>query len=585
MRMPSRNSQPRVRLVWIVSILLLCTTAVVARAAYMQLITEDFYQSAGNERFLREVTIATTRGMITDRNGEPLAVSSPVESVWVNPQELLVDAKRIPELADLLQLPVDELTARLAQRKDKQFMYLRRHMNPDDAKAILDHDIPGVYSSREFRRFYPHREVMAQIIGTTNLDEHGVEGMERAFDDWLTGTPGKQKIIRDRRGRIVEKVDLIQPAENGKDLTLSIDRRIQYLAYSELKKTIIQNKARAGSAVVLDVNTGEVLAMVNYPSYNPNSRLSISPGRRRNAAVTDVLEPGSTMKPFTVAAALENGIDPDIIIPTGPGKYKVANRYVSDVHDYGPVTLRRLLVKSSNIGAAKLAATMSNQHFYTVLSRFGFGEKTESGFPGESSAVLSAPNRWGPVEKATISYGYGLSVTPLQIAQAYAALANHGELVSPTFIKGGQTHRRQAIKPETAESVIGMMEGVISPEGTAIQAAIKGYRVAGKTGTSRRAVAGGYEKRYISLFAGVVPVEHPRFSMVVVVHEPSGSSYYGGLVSAPVFHHVMDGALRLMDVPPDNIGQWYADKKPPVQAPLPALVPEDDIPPDTGVMP
>lgn len=583
MRPMPRAGQPRARLGLIVGILLFCGVVVVARAAYMQLIADDRLQAAGDERFLREVTIATTRGMITDRNGEPLAVSSPVESLWVNPKELLVDAKRVPELARAVGLPADELTLKLAQRKDKQFMYLRRHMNPDAAKAVLDLDIPGVYSSREFRRFYPHREVMAQVIGFTNLDEHGIEGMEKAFDDWLTGTPGKQKIIRDRRGRVVENVDLIRPAENGKDLVLSIDRRIQYLAYSELKKAVLQHQARSGTAVVLDVKTGEVLAMVNYPSYNPNSRENIPPSRRRNAAVTDVLEPGSTMKPFTVAAALENGIDPDIVIPTGPGKYRIANRYISDVHDYGPVTLRRLLVKSSNIGSAKLAATMSNQQMYDVFSRFGFGEKTESGFPGESSAVLSAPNRWGPVEKATISYGYGLSVTPLQIAQAYATLANGGVRVSPTFIKGAKTRRVRAVDAHIANDVLRMLEGVIEPGGTATQAAIKGYRVAGKTGTSRRAVAGGYERRYISLFAGVVPIEDPRFAMAVVVHEPSAGGYYGGVISAPVFHNVMDGALRLMDVPPDNIAQWYADAAP--AKPAAPVAAEEDLPPVPEVTP
>ena len=583
MKIQTRSTQPRTRLVWIVGVLLMCGTVVVARAAYMQLITEDFYQRAGDERFLREVPIATTRGMITDRNGEPLAVSSPVESIWVNPKELLLDAKRLPELAKSLNLPLDELTLKLAQKKDKQFMYLRRHMNPDAAKAVMDREIPGVYSSREFRRFYPHREVMAQVLGFTNLDEHGVEGMELVYDEWLTGTPGKQKIIRDRRGRIVENVDLIQAAENGKDLTLSIDRRIQYLAYSELKKTILAHKARAGSAVVLDIRTGEILAMVNYPSYNPNSRLNISPSLRRNTAVTDVLEPGSTMKPFTVAAALEDGVDPNIVIPTEPGGYRIANRRVTDTHYYGPVDMRRLLVKSSNIGAAKLAANMSNQHFYSVLSRFGFGEKTDSGFPGESSAVLSAPNRWGPVEKATISYGYGLSVTPLQIAQAYAALANNGTLISPSFIKGNASRQQRAVDAVVAGQVLNMLEDVTKVGGTAVQAALKGYRVAGKTGTSRRAVAGGYEKRYISLFAGVVPIENPRFAMSVVVHEPSVGGYYGGVISAPVFHNVMDGALRLMDVPPDNIEQWYADKATPVPA-LPLLT-EDSMSPDAGVMP
>lgn len=561
MTIQSRQSQPRTRLIGIAVALIFCGGVVVARAAYMQLVTDDFYMRAGNERFLREVPIATTRGMITDRNGEPLAVSSPVESIWVNPKELLVDAKRIPELAIALNIPQQDLTLRLAQRKDKQFMYLRRHMNPDDAKGVIDLDIPGVYSSREFRRFYPHREVMSQVLGFTNLDEHGVEGIELAYDDWLTGTEGKQKIIRDNRGRIVENVDLIKHAENGKDLMLSIDRRIQYLAYSELKKSVLENKARSGSAVVLDVKTGEILAMVNYPSYNPNSRNTISPSLRRNTTVTDVLEPGSTMKPFTVVAALENGVDPNISIPIEPGGYRLAGHTITDTHYYGPtIDLRRLLVKSSNIGSAKLAANMTSQHLYSVLNRFGFGEKTESGFPGESAAVLSAPNLWGPVEKATIAYGYGLSVTPLQIAQAYAGLANHGIRISPTFIKGAQTEHSKAIDAVIAGQVLNMLEDVTKTGGTATRAAIKGYRVAGKTGTSRRAIAGGYEKKYISLFAGVVPIENPKFSMVVVIHQPMGESYYGGMVSAPVFHNVMDGALRLMDVPPDQIEQWYVDK-------------------------
>ena len=583
MKPQSRAGLPRSRLMLITVVLLACTGIVLARAAYMQLVTDEFYQSRGNERFLREVTIATTRGMITDRNGEPLALSSPVESIVVNPQVLLADSKNIPRLAEALGMPVDALTRRLAQKHDKQFMYVRRHMNPDDAKAVLDLAIPGVRSEREFRRFYPHREVMAHVVGFTNLDERGVEGMELAFDEWLTGEPGKQKVILDRDRRIVENVDLIRPARNGKDLTLSIDRRIQYLAYSELKKTIMDNDARAGTAVVIEVKTGEVLAMVNYPSYNPNSRTPISPALRRNAAVTDVLEPGSTMKPFTVAAAMEDGIDPNMLIPTGPGKYYVAGRPISDTHDYGPVDMRRLLVKSSNIASAKLAARMSSQHMHDILDRFGFGERTQSGFPGESAAVLSAPNKWGPVEKATISYGYGLSVTPLQLAQAYAALANGGVMVDTTFIKGGATSKHKAIDPAIAGQILHMLEAVTETGGTATRAAIKGYRVAGKTGTSRRAIAGGYEKRYISLFAGVVPVENPRFAMVVVVHEPSNGSYYGGLVSAPVFHNVMDGALRLMDVPPDNIEQWYTDA--PGAEPVLAAESVAEEPPAAGLMP
>ena len=494
--------------------------------------------------------------MILDRNGEPLAVSTPVESVWANPQELLQHPERLPELAKALGIPQDVLTQRVAQRSDKEFVYLRRHINPDDAQAVVARGIPGVYSQREFRRFYPHGEVMAHALGFTNIDDRGQEGLELAFDNWLTGKPGAQKIIRDRRGRIVENVDLIRAAEPGKDLTLSIDRRIQYLAYRELKAALLANQASSGSVVVLDIPTGEILAMVNQPAYNPNAREAAIPGTHRNRALTDVVEPGSVIKALTVAAALESGVDPDIVVPTTP--LVVSGHPIRDVHDYGPVTLERLLQKSSNIGASRLALNMSNEHFYDVLHRFGFGQSTGSGFPGESAGVLAPARSWGQLEKATISYGYGLSVTPLQIAQAYAALANDGRLMPPTFVKGGGDGGRQVLDPRIAREVLRMLESVTKTGGSATRAAVTGYHVAGKTGTSRKFTRGGYEKKYISLFAGVVPMDHPKFAMVVVIHNPSGRDYYGGLVSAPVFHNVMDGALRLMDVPPDHVEQWYA---------------------------
>jgi cell division protein FtsI (penicillin-binding protein 3) len=538
------------------AVLGLCGAVLVARAAQMQLFDRDFYQHQGNARFLREVPIATSRGMILDRNGEPLAVSTPVESVWANPKELLQAPQRLPELAVALGIPQDVLTQRIAQRADKEFVYLRRHINPDDAQAVIARGIPGVYSQREFKRFYPHGEVMAHVLGFTNIDDRGQEGLELAFDEWLTGKPGAQRVIRDRRGRIVENVDLIRAAEPGKDLTLSIDRRIQYLAYRELKAALLANQASSGSVVILDIPTGEILAMVNQPSYNPNSRGAANPGTHRNRAVTDVVEPGSVAKSFTVAAALENGVDPNIVIQTSPGTMPLAGHVIRDVHDYGPVTLERLLAKSSNIGATKLALGMDNAAFHDVLRRFGFGESTGSGFPGESAGVLPPPRGWGQLEKATISYGYGFSVTPLQIAQAYAALANDGRLLPPTFVKDARVPGRQAIDPAIARQVMHMLESVTEEGGSATRAAIKGYQVAGKTGTSRRFTVGGYEKKYISLFAGVVPTDHPRFAMVVVIQNPRGHDYYGGLVSAPVFHNVMDGALRLMDVPPDRIDEW-----------------------------
>jgi cell division protein FtsI (penicillin-binding protein 3) len=558
------------------AVLGLCGVVLVARAAQMQLFDKDFYQHQGNARFLREVPIATSRGMILDRNGEPLAVSTPVESVWANPKELLEAPQRMPELATALGIPLDVLTQRIAQRAEKEFVYLRRHINPDDAQAVVARGIPGVYSQREFRRFYPHGEVMAHVLGFTNIDDRGQEGLELAFDQWLTGTPGMQRVIRDRRGRIVENVDLIRAAQPGKDLTLSIDRRIQYLAYRELKAALIENQASSGSLVVIDIPTGEILAMVNQPSYNPNSRAAANPGTHRNRAVTDVVEPGSVIKALTVAAALENGIDPNVVIHTSPGTMPLAGHVIRDVHDYGDVSLERLLAKSSNIGATKLALGMDNAAFHDTLRRFGFGESTGSGFPGESSGVLPAPRGWGQLEKATISYGYGLSVTPLQIAQAYAALANEGRLNPPTFVKGGTTPGRQAIDPRIARHVLGLLQSVTEAGGSATRAAITGYQVAGKTGTSRTFRAGGYDKKYISLFAGVVPVDHPKFATVVVIQNPRGHDYYGGLVSAPVFHNVMDGALRLMDVPPDRVEEMLAPVAPAV--PVTPVAPDATAP-------
>jgi cell division protein FtsI (penicillin-binding protein 3) len=561
MKVRARPYNFRLRLMWLAGLLAACGVVLVGRAAQMQLLNKDFYQHQGDQRFLRDVPIATSRGMIMDRNGEPLAVSTPVESVWANPKELLQHADRLPELAQALGIPQDVLTQSIAQRADKEFVFLRRRINPDDAEAVVKHGIPGVYKQREFRRFYPHGEVMAHVLGFTNIDDHGQEGIELAFDSWLTGKAGAQRVIRDRRGHIVENVDLIRAAEPGKDITLSIDRRIQYLAYRELKAALIANGAASGSAVVIDVPTGEILAMVNQPAYNPNAREAAQPGTHRNRALTDVVEPGSVIKPFTVAAALEAGVDPNIIVQTSPGWMMLGKYRISDVHDHGAVDLSHLLSTSSNIGAAKLGLNMTSEHLYDVLHRFGYGDSTHSGFPGESSGVMAPPQTWGMVKRGSISYGMGLSVTPTQLAQAYAALANEGRLMPPTFIKGGQSEPRQVMDPAISRKILLMLQSVTEAGGTAQKAAITGYYVAGKTGTARQASGGGYAKSYVSVFAGVVPLDHPKFAMVVVINNPRGRDYYGGLVSAPVFHNVMDGALRLMDVPPDHIEQWYAAKQ------------------------
>lgn len=552
---------PRRRLLFVAVVLGACGFAIVARAAWLQLLSPEFYQQQGDARFLRDVPIVASRGAILDRNGETLAASSPVASVWANPRETLQHPQRLAELARALDVPQDDLTRRLSERAEREFVYLRRHMNPDAAAAVVALGIPGVHEQREFRRFYPHGEVMAHVLGFTNIDDQGQEGLELAFDPWLTGRPGEKRVIRDRKGQVIDDVDLLRAAEPGRELVLSIDRRVQYLAYRELKAALQKHRASSGSVVVLDIPTGEVIAMVNQPSYNPNARQPGQKAARRNRAVTDLVEPGSVLKAFTVAAAMENGADPTQQIDTHPGFFPLHNHTIRDVRNFGMVDMTRLLQKSSNIASTKLALEMSDEHFHDVLTRFGLAQSTQSGFPGEASGTLEAPRGWGDVEKATISYGYGISVTPLQIAQAYAVLANGGRMLPPTFVLGGnqaQGAGRQVIDPQIARSVVGMLETVVAPGGTATTAAVVGYRVAGKSGTTRRSVAGGYEKRYISMFAGIVPVRRPRFAMVVAIHDPSAGQFFGGAVAAPVFHGVMDGALRLMDVPPDNVEAWFA---------------------------
>ena len=549
----------RGRVMLVVGGLVLCSISLVGRAAYVQLVNSEFYQHEGNQRFVRNIEIPTSRGMITDRNGEPVAVSSPVESIWCDPKELLKTPDRLPELAKALGEPVDSLTSRISQRAEREFYYLKRRINPDEAKKILAHGIPGVYSKREFRRFYPQGEAMAHVLGFTNIDDRGQEGVELAFDEWLRGTPGEKKVIRDNRGRIVENVDLVRQAQPGKDLTLSIDRRIQYLAFRELRNALVANDASSGSAVVLDVATGEVLAMVNLPTFNPNAASLGKPDAHRNRAITDMIEPGSTIKPITAAAALEAGaVKPTTQFNTAPGWIPNGRWRTTDTHNYGVLDVTGIIRKSSNVGAAKLAALVPDQQYYEFLRKFGYGSKTGSGFPGEAAGSLPPPDRWCGTCKQTMSYGYGLSATPLQIAHAYATLGNGGRAIAPTFVKGQRNEPVQVLSPEIAREVVRMMQTVTEPGGTATQAAILGYHVAGKTGTARKASGGGYSRDYFAFFAGVVPVDNPRFAMAVVIDNPRAGSYYGGLVSAPVFHNVMEGALRLMDVPPDDIETWVA---------------------------
>ena len=545
----------RLRLYTVLMVLVLATTGLIGKAVAVQILGKDFYQREGAARFLREVAMPAYRGMISDRNGEPLAVSTPVASLWAVPGEVLRAKERIPQLAQALGIGEEPLLQRLAQRAGKEFVYLKRHISPDEAAEVDALDIPGVHVQREFRRYYPAGEALAHVIGYTDIDDHGQEGLELAYEDWLAGKPGSKRVIQDRRGHRVEDVNLLAAAEPGEDLTLSIDRRIQYLAYRELKAALIANKATAGSVVVLDVSTGEVLAMVNLPSYNPNQRERQRGPAVRNRAVTDVFEPGSVVKAFTVAAALESGkFTKDSRIETAPGTMVVSGGHVvKDVKNFGTLDVTGVITKSSNVGATKLAQAVSDEFLWDMFHRFGFGTISGSGFPGESPGVLPDFRRWRPIEKVTLSYGYGLSVTTLQLATAYAALANGGRMRSPTFVKGGANPDTAVIDPALAQTVLAMLETVTGPAGGARKAGIPYYRVGGKTGTSRKAGVGGYQQaRYISVFAGMAPVSAPRLACAVVINDPTAGAYYGGLVAAPVFGQVIGGALRLMNVPPDS---------------------------------
>ncbi|WP_462114888.1 peptidoglycan D,D-transpeptidase FtsI family protein [Lysobacter xanthus] len=552
----------RMRLLGLAAVMGLCSFALVARAFYIQVLDRDFYVAQGQARSLREIPIPTSRGMITDRNGEPLAVSTPVESIWGNPQELLKSPQRLPALAAALGVPVDVLQRKLGQKAGKEFIYLKRRINPDEAQQILALGIPGVSSQREYRRFYPQGEAIAQVLGFTNIDDEGQEGLELAFDEWLRGKPGAKRVLRDGRGRVLENVDLVRAAEPGRDLTLTIDRRIQFLAYRELRNALLSHGAASGSIVVLDVATGEVLAMANLPTFNPNAVGTTDRDAHRNRAITDVLEPGSTMKPITIAAALAKGIvTPTTPIDLSPGWMKLGKYTIRDHSNYGMQTVTGVITKSSNIGASKIVARLDDHYYYDFVRNFGYGRKPGSGFPGESAGVVASPANWNGLQKATMSYGYGLSATPLQIAVAYAAIANGGRLTTPTFVRGERGQVRRVLDPKVAGEVMKMMQTVTETGGTATQGAILGYHVAGKTGTARMFNGrGGYSQKYIAYFAGVVPVDNPRFATVVVVNDPDPSKggYFGGLVSAPVFKSVMEGSLRLMDVPPDDIETWLA---------------------------
>ena len=541
----------------VLAVFLLLAAALLGRAVYLQMFDEQFLQAQGKERHLRVVQIPAHRGMILDRNGQPLAVSTPVDSIWMDPQELAAAGARVPQLAHALGMSSADILTLLHQNRDKEFVYLQRGLDPYAAKQVTALDIPGVYSQREYRRYYPAGEVAAQVLGFTNVDDVGQEGLELAYNDWMQGTPGAERVIVDRYGHWVQDVESLRAPRPGKDLVTSLDLRVQYLAYRALKQAVQQQGARSGSIIVMDAKTGEVLAMANQPSFNPNNRADYAPAAYRNRALTDQFEPGSSMKPFSILAALLSGrYTPNSVINTAPGFYKVSGYTIRDDSDYGAIDLTTVLEKSSNVGASKIALTLSPQLLWDTLSAFGFGQLSGSGFPGEVPGSLPPYRSWSQARQATISYGYGVAVTALQLADAYDIIADNGVHIAPSFVRVDAPPRgRQVIPAPVIVTLRRMLETVVSNEGTGRLADVAGYRVAGKTGTAHIAENGGYSSTdYISVFCGMAPASDPRLVTVVVIREPSRGQYFAATVAAPVFARVMSGALRLLDIPPDNLG-------------------------------
>jgi len=516
----------------------------------------SFLQDQGEARYVRSAEIPAYRGIISDRRGEPLAVSTPVISIWANPGKL-VDSGRLAELARVLDLDLAELRRRITLYQGKEFMYLRRHMTPAEARGVLRLRISGVGGQREYQRFYPAGEVAAHLVGFTDVDDRGIEGMELAYDDWLRGSPGQKQVIKDLYGEVVRDIGELRPASPGRDLQLSIDLRLQYLAHRELQRAITISRARAGTVVTLDIRTGEVLALVNHPSYNPNSRRGIKPAQTRNRALTDLYEPGSTMKPLTLIAALESGLyTPETLIDTSPGRIRVGNKVLLDPVNYGEISVARVVAKSSQVGIVKMALQLDEKAVWETFNRFGLGEHPGTGFPGESSGVLPAREHWQPIERVTLAYGYGLAVTPMQLARAYGAIANQGQLLVPSLMRLQSAPQPgvQVMDPRLARQVLDVLQGVTLEDGTARRAHVDGHSVAGKTGTAHKVGRDGYaDDRYLAYFAGIAPASDPRLVTIVLIDEPSGDHYHGGEVAAPVFSRITAGALRLLNIVPDQV--------------------------------
>ncbi|MFT4520585.1 MAG: cell division protein FtsI (penicillin-binding protein 3) [Halioglobus sp.] len=560
MKVAKKQSVSVWRLYLVAAVLCTLMLLLVGRILALQVLDVEygrsFLQNQGDMRSVRTAELPAYRGVITDRRGEPLAVSTPVVSIWANPQ-ILKDSERLPELAEALQMDLTVLESKLQTYQDKQFMYLQRHRVPAEAREILDRAVKGVFGEREYRRFYPAGEVAAQLVGFTNVDGQGIAGLELAYNDWLEGKPGKKKYLKDLHGDVVRDIGVLEPAQAGKNLTLSIDLRLQYLQHRELQRAVTSLGAVSGTVVTLDSQTGEVLAMVNYPVYNPNSRKGTSSASMRNRAMVDVYEPGSTMKALTLVAALESGrYTPNTMIDTAPGRIRVGRKTYVDPKDYGEISLTRVLQKSSQVGVTKIALELGHEPIWDVFSRFGIGQPPGTGFPGESGGKLPNRPRWHPTEKVSLAFGYGITASPLQLASAYTVFANGGvqQEVSLLALEGEVPEGRQVISQRTAAQVLDVLHAVTGEQGTARKARIAGYQVGGKTGTVHKVGAEGYiDDKYVALFAGIAPIDNPRIVTVVVINEPKGDNYGGGSAAAPVFSIVTKGALRILNVPPTQL--------------------------------
>lgn len=527
------------------------------RAVYLQVLDRVFLKDKGNLQHVSVVDVSAYRGQIKDRNGEPLAISTPVQSIWINMRQIKdSDREKLGEMAKILGMPSKNLDAFLKKEAGKRFVYVKRQINPDLAEKIKALEITGVYFERAFKRYYPAGATAGHLLGFTNIDDIGQEGMERGYEHILRGNPGKKRVIKDGKGHIIKDVENIKEAVPGQDLVLTIDERIQYLAYRELQTAVLNHKAHSASLVVLDAKNGDVLASVSQPAFNPNNRKELRSNRYRNRAMVDSFEPGSTVKPFVVAAALDGGyVAPNALIETH-GVYHVGRNVVKDIHNYGTLDLTLVLQKSSNIAVTKLAMSMPPEYFWGIYSSLGFGNSAGVGFPGEASGSLLDYQGWHEFDQAILSFGYGVSTSVLQLARAYTAIADDGIVHSVSLLKRDEDpDAKRIFKPETARSIRAMLEHVISKQGTAYQARVEGYRVAGKTGTVKKASAtGGYtHDKYLSVFVGMAPASNPRFVIAIVVDEPTTGQYYGGLVAAPAFSRVMAGALRIYGVEPDGM--------------------------------